>query len=227
MQTFDVKKYGNHSGATQRVIQFIEKQGISKYKFCKDLGFSNKFLDNSSNMGTDKACKILHQFPDLNSEWLLTGIGEMLRSSETLPTATLSTIGRGIPLIPVDALASMGTGNDYSINFDHIEERYVVPDFEQVDPDFLIRVKGSSMTPKYNSGDILACKFIKEKVFIQWNKPHVLDTITQGTMVKRIKQSQNKDCYTLVSDNEKYPPFDIPLSEIRTLAIVVGVIRLE
>ncbi|MCO7319795.1 helix-turn-helix domain-containing protein, partial [Riemerella anatipestifer] len=69
-------------GATERVVQFIEYKGISKYKFCKDLGFSNKFLDNSSNMGTDKACKILHYFPEINPEWLLTGKGEMIKSKQ-------------------------------------------------------------------------------------------------------------------------------------------------
>lgn len=66
-------------GTTDRVKQFIDYKGISKYKFCQQLGFSNKFLDNSSNMGTDKAGKILRHYPDLNPEWLLTGEGEMLK----------------------------------------------------------------------------------------------------------------------------------------------------
>ncbi|MRM85717.1 transcriptional regulator [Riemerella anatipestifer] len=81
-------------GATERVVQFIEYKGISKYKFCKDLGFSNKFLDNSSNMGTDKACKILHYFPEINPEWLLTGKGEMLKTHKhyTTEQSALSTV---------------------------------------------------------------------------------------------------------------------------------------
>jgi len=39
-------------GSTERISQYLDYKGITKYKFCKDLGFSNKFLDNSSNMGT-------------------------------------------------------------------------------------------------------------------------------------------------------------------------------
>lgn len=70
-------------GASDRVKQYIDYKGISKYKFCKDLGFSNKFLDNSSNMGTDKACKILHHYPEVNAQWLLTGEGEMLKSGSS------------------------------------------------------------------------------------------------------------------------------------------------
>jgi len=66
-------------GATERVKEFIDYKGITRYRFCQMLGFSNKFLDNSSNMGTDKASKILRYFPDLNPEWLLSGKGNMLR----------------------------------------------------------------------------------------------------------------------------------------------------
>ncbi|WP_052483582.1 hypothetical protein [Flavobacterium sp. MEB061] len=67
-------------GSTERIIQYLDYKGITKYKFCKDLGFSNKFLDNSSNMGTDKACKILHHFPEINAEWFITGSGSMLKN---------------------------------------------------------------------------------------------------------------------------------------------------
>jgi len=66
-------------GATERVKEFIDYKGITRYRFCQMLGFSNKFLDNSSNMGTDKAGKILRYFPDLNPEWLLSGNGNMLK----------------------------------------------------------------------------------------------------------------------------------------------------
>jgi phage repressor protein C with HTH and peptisase S24 domain len=76
-------------GATERVKQFIENKGISKYEFCKKLGFSNKFLDNSSNMGTDKAGKILHYFPDLNAEWLLTGEGNMIKTKNARDSDSL------------------------------------------------------------------------------------------------------------------------------------------
>ncbi|MCD8418444.1 peptidase S24 [Tenacibaculum finnmarkense genomovar finnmarkense] len=71
-------------GATERVLQFIKYKGVTKYKFCKELGFSNKFLDNSSNMGTDKACKILRYYSEINPGWLLTGEGEMLKNSVIL-----------------------------------------------------------------------------------------------------------------------------------------------
>jgi phage repressor protein C with HTH and peptisase S24 domain len=45
-------------------------------------------------------------------------------------------------------------------------------------------------------------------------------------MVKRI--FENKENIILVSDNkEKYPEFSIPKTSIRSLSIVLGVVRME
>lgn len=66
-------------GATERIKKYLENKGISKYRFCKELGFSKAFLDNTSNVGSDKLDKILNHYTDINPEWLLTGRGNMLR----------------------------------------------------------------------------------------------------------------------------------------------------
>ena len=69
-------------GATDRMRLYLDYKKISKYSFCKKMGFSNKFLDNSSNMGTDKAEIILRYYPDINIEWLISGKGKMLKESD-------------------------------------------------------------------------------------------------------------------------------------------------
>lgn len=63
----------------ERLKQFIDYKGISKYKFYKDLGLSNGFLDKDGNIGSDKCEKIIYQYPELNILWLITGQGEMLQ----------------------------------------------------------------------------------------------------------------------------------------------------
>lgn len=45
--------------------------------------------------------------------------------------------------------------------------------------------------------------------------------------MKRIKKSSNEDVIICKSDNENYEPFEMPKDEIRNIALVVGVIRLE
>lgn len=133
----------------------------------------------------------------------------------------------GIPLLPIDAFAGISSNTDYSIMSNSIEDRYVVPLFGKTDVDFMIQVKGNSMQPKYNSGDVVACKFIKELTFIQWNKTYVIDTKSQGTIIKRLKKPREKDMVTCLSDNIEFDDFELPISEIRNVALVIGVIRLE
>lgn len=67
---------------TERILKLIDIKGITKYKFCKDLGFSNGFLDKPREIGTDKYANILEYIPDVNPAWLLTGTGEMLKKQE-------------------------------------------------------------------------------------------------------------------------------------------------
>ncbi|SDE68840.1 hypothetical protein [Riemerella columbipharyngis] len=65
---------------TERILQYIDYKGISKYRFCKDLKFSQSFLDKKRKITTDKYANILVQYPEINPEWLLTGEGNMLRN---------------------------------------------------------------------------------------------------------------------------------------------------
>ena len=132
---------------------------------------------------------------------------------------------KSIPLIPIDAMAGFGTG---SVQVMHYEtSKYIVPEFSELNVDFMIRVKGSSMVPKYNSGDLVACKkLVITDIFFQWNKVYVLDT-EQGALIKRVKKGSRDNYILLISDNKNYDPFELHLSKIFAVALVVGVIRLE
>ena len=133
----------------------------------------------------------------------------------------------GIPLIPIEAVAGFVLRGDVSVmNYD-IQERYLVPEFSERGVKFLVRVSGSSMYPKYSNGDILACRPITDLSFFQWGKVYVLDT-DQGAIVKRLFEGKEDTCIECRSDNkEHYPAFQIPKASIRSVSIVVGVIRLD
>lgn len=127
-------------------------------------------------------------------------------------------------MVSMEVAAGFGS-SDFAIREEDIQAHYIVPDFNGID--FMIRVKGSSMYPKYSSGDIIACRKLHDSKFIQWNKCYVIATKEQGLLVKRIKQSPTPEALLAVSDNKEYDPFEIPKEEITGIALVVGVIRLE
>lgn len=148
----------------------------------------------------------------------------MLKQDNDVPVAVKSeNMQEGIPLIPLDAMAGFCTGE---VNIMEYEcEKYVIPAFREAE--FLIPVKGSSMYPKYSSGDIVACKkLLLKDIFFQWNKVYVLDT-DQGALIKRVKKGKDENHILLISENEKYEPFELNLRSLHGIAIVIGVIRLE
>jgi len=64
----------------ERVIYFLEYKSISKYRFYKETGISNGFLDKDGAIGSDKCAIICSHYHELNPEWLLLEKGKMLRS---------------------------------------------------------------------------------------------------------------------------------------------------
>lgn len=183
----------------------------------------------SKGMNSTNIEKILYTYPQLSGEWLLTGRGEMLydknkKQDSDIPVARQATgRGEGIPLIPFSAMAGAMKGELSALEYEC--EHYVVPAFKGAD--FLMPVKGNSMMPTYVSGDIVACQRVPmTDLFFQWNKPYVLDT-TQGAIIKRVKPGHDKQHVLIVSDNKDYDPYELSYEDIHTVALVIGIIRLE
>ena len=233
----------------ERLQYYMQVKGINdnQMTLAADLsvGLLGKLKKNGKGMNSTNIEKILLNYSDLSPEWLLTGRGEMLKVNCTPKSQTThfkdtektsndqekdkpiahptTNPNEGIPLIPFEAMAGALTSEQTVLEYEC--ERYVVPAFKGAD--FLIPVKGSSMYPKYSSGDIVACQRISmNDLFFQWNKVYVIDT-NQGPLIKRIKPGSDKNHVLIVSDNEKYEPFELPYSAIYAVALVIGVIRLE
>ncbi|MBS2100424.1 S24 family peptidase [Carboxylicivirga linearis] len=241
MQANEDEKSNFLDNIRKRIIFFADNAGGGRSVFMESTGikkgmFDPKDIDRA--VGSDKISNILDFYKNLSAEWLLSGNGKMLKESNDTVEEPMSTyyeakkLENGVPLIEgvpwIEKLASAGFGNgEFSIAKQDVKDYYVIPKFKNRKVDFMIEVCGSSMYPKYNSGDVVACRIIRESNFIQWNKVHVIATREQGILIKRLKKSEMKDCLLAVSDNQDYEPFDIPEKEITGVAIVVGVIRLE
>lgn len=129
----------------------------------------------------------------------------------------------GIPLIPIEAMAGVLSGNSAQV-MERECERYNIPMFKGAE--FLIRISGDSMQPKYYSGDIVACKRLRLDTFFQWNKVYVVNS-EQGVIVKRVRPGHDDKHIIMVSENEAYAPFELPLEKVYSIALVIGVVRAE
>lgn len=216
----------------ERLEEFIKNQCISVRSFEQTIsasdGMIRRAINNKTDIQSKWLSKIADNYPQLNLNWLITGKGSMIistqnKDSNELPIAHHTDSKEGIPLIPINAMAGAFTEDQQIMEYEC--ERFIIPSFKGAD--FLIGVKGSSMYPRYNSGDIVACKRLNlQDIFFQWNKVYVLDT-DQGPLIKRIKPGTDKDHVTIVSDNKEYEPFELAIDHIYHVALVIGVIKVE
>lgn len=151
--------------------------------------------------------------PKISVEWLITGEGEMLDTGGDVKDTC--------PRVPYTAAAGTLTDAVEGITAGQCERAPRVRNFPAYD--FTIVIRGDSMEPEYRSGDEVACRRIDSTTFIQWGKTHVLDT-AQGIVMKRVYEDGDK--IRCVSYNNAYPDFSIAKSEIYSMNLVVGLLRL-
>jgi phage repressor protein C with HTH and peptisase S24 domain len=211
-------------GKKEMILALIEHYSNgNKAQFASLLGITPQGLSTWIKRESFDIELIFSKCEGISAQWLLTGNGEMLKDDKREVAHQTENPKEGIPLIPFSAMAGALTGEQSALEYEC--ERYVVPAFHNAD--FLMPVKGNSMTPTYISGDIVACQRVPmTDIFFQWNKPYVLDT-SQGAIIKRIKPGSDKDHVLIVSDNKEYDPFELPYKDIYAVALVIGLIRLE
>lgn len=209
----------------QNILTFLEREGISEYRFYKESGITRGILQQPNGISEENIARFLAYAPNVSPTWLLTGRGEMF--IEQTKQSYINTKSSHFqletrPRIPFDAAAGQLSIALDSATEDDCEQIPVIPTFPRYD--FTIFARGDSMEPEFVSGDELACLFIKDSSFIQWGRAHVLDT-AQGIVVKRIFDNGNS--IICKSNNPNYPDFSITKADIYRMALVVGFIRIS
>ena len=199
-----------------RILAYCHKKNIAISRFESLAGLSNGYFNQvKKRPSLDKIEMMGKAFPDLNTDWVLTGEGEMLKDgSMSQPKSSndgASETATTVLLLPVYAIG--GSLNDFVASVSEYDCERVVSPIGGVD--FAIQVSGDSMSPEYPNGSRIFIKKINEKAFIEWGKTYVLDTCN-GTVVKRIVPSDRDGYIRCVSINPDpvYAPFEVSLSDV-------------
>jgi len=95
----------------QRMITFAKSKERSVRAFEKNVGFTIGYINAIRvSIHPDKLLKITEKYPDLNTEWLLTGKGEMLQKNsneenhsekkdETMPDKKIQNLQKTIEIL--------------------------------------------------------------------------------------------------------------------------------
>lgn len=220
----------------QRILEYINYLGLSKYEFYKKTNITRGILDQGHGITEANITKFLAFFDEVNISWLIMGSGEML-NDKTGPTSIMAKkyhprqnikniprIAFSIPIVPIerlnDYLSATENENKERVPFDYNVETLFS------DVDFYTRVRDLSFYPLYNCGDLIACRWVHLSDFIQWNKIYLLAT-GQGALLKRVLKGRNDRYFTMQSDNPDFKSFEIAKVNIKAMAIIRGRIALE
>lgn len=63
-----------------RILQYLDNKGISKYECYQNTGITNGVFSQKSGISEDNILRFLSYYTDISAEWFLKGEGEMIKS---------------------------------------------------------------------------------------------------------------------------------------------------
>lgn len=222
----------------ERVIQVANYKGIKKETFFSRIGttsanFRGKAKKTPLNSSTIE--NILSEFPDVNLEWLITGIGEMLkpesikvytnRNNPVKASGSSSTNdSRNVRLYDVNKITSLKSLFEGHDRFVIGEIR--IPDIPACDG--AIYIIGDNMYPLLKSGDIIVYKELADPNNIIFGEMYLISIKMEGepyVTIRYINQSEQPGYYKLISHNPNYDPKEVLISSIDAVALIKVNIR--
>lgn len=234
-------------GVKERLIDYLKFKGIGQNKFAKSIGVSSGYVNNiRKSIQPDKILSISKKYPDLNTEWLLTGEGEMTKKENIqqieLPESdgiTIETMEKyekakelGLPLLPEVTFKFAGGQTQLVNNPEDITRYWYLPDCK--DCEGVAQVMGRSMSPTLPSGCWVALK----KYTIPLDNPNMIpfgnifgvvveDEVTGEyhghiKILRRYKDNEMSLKYWIAHsiNEEEFDDFDIKIAQVRSLWIV-------
>lgn len=222
----------------ERLTKYLKINGISQRKFEIAVGLSNGYVNNiRKSIQPDKIEQISTQYPELNTGWLMTGVGEMLINNSIVREEATPLYGiqyMMIPFVPLTARAGYlrGFGDE-----EYIENLTTIPVI--VDRNYrgkyrVFEVAGDSMEDgtlkSLLEHDKILCREVARE---HWgNKLHYKDWFfvivhkSEGISVKEITQHNTSTgeitCHSL---NAMFSDFKLNLSDVCELYSVVKIIE--
>ena len=212
---FEARKF---LGLTQKQMAEILQVGQNTYSM----------IENSKISLTERNRSILAEKLRINPLWLDTGIGEMFLDSTPAPRIAIGRAviaEKGIPYYSKAVTGSMVVSFDDLAN-EAPEYRIDFAPFN--DCSFYRPVFGESMCPRYNPGDIVACKKIQNKRLILYGEPYLCMIGMDGDFYETIKILRKNTQAGLITLKPLNPDFDettILIDSILDLYIIKGKIE--
>lgn len=217
-------------GIKQRLNEYLRFKRLSISRFADVCELNKSVLSRLSSTTAQATLLKIESNSDLSVKWLMTGEGEMLRTSELTSDIVDNPIGRAIPFYDVE---TTGGYNDRVSSSDSSGEiiGYIQPGgwFDGKET-AAIRHVGDSMV-EYPDGCVLAVREVTERRLLVPGRNYVIET-SEYRVTKRIQRGSTPDTIALYSSNEEkyddgrliHEPFEVAFEDIRRIFSVLGYI---
>lgn len=210
----------------ERLSAYLEYKGVSKSEFGRTIGVSSAYVSSMrKSIQPDKLALMAVAYTDLNTDWLLTGIGEMLKSDEE---SNVELLGRAHSPIMEDTVEvrffdvnPTATFQDFceSASEAYDTTRIIPLRGERLDDSYCVfEIHGDSMAPTVLSHSRILCKNIPPQ---QWHHADGVIVIAYASKVvlKRVKHNDldGGNLLTLTSDNPDYGSEVVQLADIHCI----------
>ena len=207
----------------ERFVEYLKFKGMGQTAFEESAGLSRGAIAKKTGFNADSIEKIAIACPDLNINWLVTGIGKMLNTTYDITDSPRTE--SDIKILDIRVCAGQGIG------FDGEENKVIgyvnIPEFTAC---YGITVYGDSMYDMYMSGDIIFVREIKDKRHIDNGQPYVI--ITKEDRLLKMIHIDYEHRKTLLSSynnatnpdgKRKYPDMEIDIdNDVLYLYKIVG-----
>lgn len=196
----------------------MKKNGLRQADVASYLGCSQAFISKLMSGGRAIPDDKLALLRD-NLKWDTSMLADL--PAEKTPSVRQASKVRQIAILPQTAAAGYLSENNGA---DMVKPNEFISfvDFVERHADFAIRVDGDSMYPRYNNGDVLACRILKDRNLFDFGRIYVLNTVN-GCIVKKVLRDPADDTRVVChSENPLYQDYELSKSDILGVAVVVG-----
>jgi hypothetical protein len=228
-----------NKSTTERLSEYMIFRGINNNMITVSAGLSvgqiGKAISNNSGINSTSIEKILHTYPEISPEWLLTGKGSMLKTETEIvqPKIEVTSEIRLIPFYDGVMTASIVT-QELPSQTEPVEMVNAGDWFR--DATVAMRVHGDSMHPDYVSGSIIGMKEVFNKRLIIYGQDYMIET-SEYRVIKRLQKSHNPECWLMCSTNTEiwevgaqkgkliHEPQDIYIDDVLRVYQILGSVK--
>ena len=206
----------------ERLKAYLSENNISMAEFGRRIGVSPAYITSMrKSIQPDKVERIKEEFPDLDIDWLLTGV----KDDDSPPIKTNDTI-----LIPVASPDSIGGTrfNEEVSTEEYINGYLPFPTSIAHHGDVVIPIYGDSMEPTYKAGSMVLIREVELwREYLELGCAYVIGLVDDRRVIKTVMAGSDTQHFMLVSINPAYEPQEIDKKIIRSVWRVIVSVRRE